>query len=74
MYSMSFEIQRLHHHPNMEVPLPYMERRLLTYLVSPCPELTSKKKTTPGIFFGTPLPQGTEIFSQKTLTAGTSLF
>ena len=35
--------QRVSYHTNMETPLPYLDRRPLTYLVSPCPELISRK-------------------------------
>jgi len=53
----SFEkIKDLLDHPYIEVPLPYMERRPLTYLVSPSTDVKLKKNNPWSVFliFGPP--------------------
>ena len=44
-------VQRLSYHSDIEVPLPYMERCLLTYVLSPCPEPILKKNNPWSFFF-----------------------
>jgi len=45
--------RRVSYHTNMETPLPYLDRHPLMYLVSPCPELISRK-IDPWSFFSVP--------------------
>ena len=44
-------VQRLSYHSDIEVPLPYMKRCLLTYVLSPCPEPILKKNNPWSFFF-----------------------
>ena len=50
------KIKDLMHHPYIEVPLPYIDRRPLTYLVSPSAEVNLKKNNPWSVFliFGPP--------------------